>query len=71
MNFGGKILTCGLPRNDLFFRRDDKLLAKVRNFLHVPPSNKIVMYAPTDVCTFDAVKILDALQKNSAVNGRF
>ena len=71
LNFGGKILTCGLPRNDLFFRRDDKLLAKVRNFLHVPPSNKIVMYAPTDVCTFDAVKILDALQKNSAVNGRF
>ena len=62
-NYAGKILTCGLPRNDLFFRRDDKFTAKIRKTLNVPRFSKIVMYAPTDVCNFDAKKLLDVLEK--------
>ena len=69
--YTGEILNVGLPRNDIFFRRDDDLVVRVRKTLHVPPENKIAMYAPTfrddkstsDVYKFDAEKFLDALRK--------
>ena len=69
--YTGEILNVGLPRNDIFFRRDDELVARVRKNLNVPPENKIAMYAPTfrddknsaAVYKFDAKKFLDALQK--------
>ena len=72
MYYDGEILKCGVPRDDIFFRHDAELIARVRNSLNVPPENKIVMYAPTfrndprvmaDACKFDAEKLLDALQK--------
>ena len=72
MWYDGEILPCGLPRNDIFFRRDEKLIAQVKQLLGVPPENKIVMYAPTfrddvavtaEVCRLDAKKLLAALKK--------
>ena len=70
--YDGEILTCGLPRNDILFHRDENLIAQVRQSLNVPPENKIVMYAPTfrndvavtaEVCRLDAKKLLAALKK--------
>lgn len=67
--YDGEILKCGLPRNDIFFRRDDKLAARIKKFLNVPRFNKIVLYAPTHRdnpatdSTFDAKKILASLSK--------
>lgn len=71
MWYDGEILKCGLPRNDIYFRHDEKLVARIMNALHIPPENKIVMYAPTfrddysatDVYKFDTQKVLDALTK--------
>ena len=69
-NYTGKILTCGLPCNDIFFLRDDKFTAKIRKSLNVPRFSKVVMYAPTirenssaDVYSFDARKILNVLEE--------
>ena len=68
--YDGEILKCGLPRNDIFFRRDDKLVARLKKNLNVPRFNKVVLYAPTrrdkpasDVCSFDAKKLLDVLEE--------
>jgi len=70
--YDGEILKIGLPRNDLFFKRDEKLIARVRKDLNIPPSNKIIMYAPTfrdnvknilDVYRFDMKKLLNVMQR--------
>lgn len=68
--YSGEILKCGLPRNDIFFRRDEKLIARIRQRLNIPPTNKIVMYAPTfrdnpevtaEVCRFDTRRLLNVM----------
>ena len=70
--YDGEILKSGLPRNDIFFNRDEKLIAQVRAALKIPPENKIVMYAPTfrdnvatlaDIYEFDKKKLFDVLNK--------
>ena len=68
--YDGEILKCGLPRNDIFFSRDDKLVTRLKKILNVPRFNKVVLYAPTrrdkpapDVYNFDAKKLLDVLEK--------
>ena len=47
--YQGKVLECGLPRNDIFF--DDlkkaEILEKVKRILNISSCTKIVMYAPT------------------------
>ena len=72
MWYNGEILKCGLPRNDIFFRRDEKLIAQVRQRLNIPPANRIVMYAPTfrnepaameQAYSLDKKKLLDAFRK--------
>lgn len=67
--YSGEILKCGLPRNDIFFRRDEKLAARVKKNLGVPRFSKIVLYAPThrdnasaDIYRLNVKKILDALE---------
>lgn len=70
--YDGEILRCGLPRNDIFFRHDEKLTAQVRQALNVPTTNKVVMYAPTfrdnlavmmDVCRLDTQRLLEVMRK--------
>lgn len=68
--YDGEILKCGLPRNDIFFRRDDKLVARLKKSLNVPHFDKVVLYAPThrdkpapDVYSLDAKKLLDVLEE--------
>ena len=70
--YGGEIMKCGLPRNDIFFRRNDELITRIRAALNVPAKNKLIMYAPTfrdnpatfaDVYNFDAKKLLKAVEK--------
>ena len=45
--YSGKVLTCGLPRNDLFFyaTRDD--VKRIREKLCLPEDVRCLMYAPT------------------------
>lgn len=42
-----EILSCGTPRNDIFFRDSGEIPGKVRSALGLEPSRNLVLYAPT------------------------
>ncbi len=63
-------LECGLPRNDIFFKKDDELAAKIKKRIGVDPEFRIVLYAPTfrqgiNKSTFelDLEKVIQALSE--------
>lgn len=43
----GKILEVGHPRNDIFFKENSHIKAKVYEYFNIPTNKKIVLYAPT------------------------
>ncbi len=43
----GKILRLGHPRNDIFFRKNEKLKQKIFNILGIDLDDKILIYVPT------------------------
>ena len=44
----GKILECGMPRNDILINKNmDSINQKVRSLLQIPADHKILIYAPT------------------------
>lgn len=43
--YDGKILECGLPRNDIFFKKNDR--NKILRQYGIPTNKKILIYAPT------------------------
>ena len=45
--YRGKVLECGLPRNDDLLKPDAAVSAKVRQALGIPQNAKILLYAPT------------------------
>lgn len=45
--YQGPVLECGTPRDDLFFRKDDRVKEKVCNNYGILGEQKIVLYAPT------------------------
>lgn len=45
MGYNGRILDCGSPRNDLFFRNNN--VANIKKKLGIDNKTKIVLYAPT------------------------
>ena len=62
----------GLPRNDIFFRRNDELIMRIKAALNVSAKNKLIMYAPTfrdnpavfaDVYNFDSKRLLKVVEK--------
>lgn len=74
--YKGEILKCGMPRNDIFFRKTSDILNKVRDYYHIPMSEGIVFYAPTyrgsilkskhnwfRENVFDIPRLLDVLEK--------
>ena len=72
MYYDGEILKCGLPRNDLFFQRDEKLIAQIRQVSGIPEGNKVIMYAPTfrndpaataAACRLDTQRLLKVMRK--------
>ncbi len=73
--FHGKVLECGLPRNDVFFNADLKHEAtiKVHEFFDIPLDVNIVMYGPTHRdagFVFDAYNI-DFVHLENALSQRF
>ena len=46
-HYYGKILSSGLPRNDILFNRLDKRIIKIKESLGLPLRKKIILYAPT------------------------
>ncbi len=70
--YDGKILTCGFPRNDLFFRADEATVQRIRSRLGIPPNAKCLMYAPTfrDSETYNPYD-LDVQAALSAATKRF
>ena len=65
-----EILECGFPRNDIFFRDNTSVNAKVREFFGIDKNSKIVMYAPTfrdndsaDIYRLDTERLLSAFNK--------
>ena len=46
-NYKGEILKSGYPRNDIFFKKNDDLIAKVKSALGIKQDEKIVVFAPT------------------------
>ena len=45
--YKGEIIPCGLPRNDLFFSKNEEINQKVRRDLQIRNKKKLVLYAPT------------------------
>ena len=45
--FGGKVLECGFPRNDVLLEEHPELVRKVREALKLPQEKKLLLYAPT------------------------
>ncbi|BCJ96279.1 hypothetical protein acsn021_38480 [Anaerocolumna cellulosilytica] len=45
--YGGEILECGSPRNDILLNVKETVLQKVRQSLGIKPEERIVIYAPT------------------------
>ena len=47
--YQGEVLSCGLPRQDIFFKPDaiPSISKKVKSSLHIQVQNKILLYAPT------------------------
>lgn len=45
--YGGEILECGCPRNDIVFARDKKIQEKVHDYYGIEKKTKICLYAPT------------------------
>lgn len=42
-----KFWECGMPRNDVFFKKQPDLIKKVKGNYHIPEGANIVLYAPT------------------------
>ena len=66
----GRILECGHPRNDIFFKNTTQVKEKVYNELHISANKKIVLYAPTfrtknDISHYDIdfKRIIEAMKK--------
>ncbi|GAB2931950.1 CDP-glycerol glycerophosphotransferase family protein [Streptomyces sp. NPDC059171] len=46
--YGGEVLECGYPRNDLLYASDrSKVAAAVRERLAIPEGRRVILYAPT------------------------
>lgn len=45
--YGGEVLECGFPRNDILFGEHPELVKKVRDALGLPEQKKLLLYAPT------------------------
>ena len=45
--FAGDVIKCGLPRNDILFKRNDHIPKKVRDYFDIGGNKKLVLYAPT------------------------
>lgn len=45
--FNGNILECGMPRNDVFFKKNHNISIKVKKHFGINENKKIVLYAPT------------------------
>lgn len=69
MRYKGEILRCGSPRNDLFFKNNEKEIADIKKKLNLSLSAKIIIFAPTFRGHGDGVeplnfsKLIDALEK--------
>ncbi|MFC4620083.1 CDP-glycerol glycerophosphotransferase family protein [Camelliibacillus cellulosilyticus] len=45
--YSGEIMTCGTPRNDLFFQRSDSVRKRIFDRLGLSRQVKVMLYAPT------------------------
>jgi len=45
--YNGPIWKCGYPMNDILFTERTPVAEKVKSILHIPATNKILLYAPT------------------------
>ena len=45
--YGGQVLECGFPRNDILAGKHPELVRRVRQALGVPSAKKLLLYAPT------------------------
>lgn len=72
VNNQSKILSSGLPRNDLFFKECPQIVRKVKDYFNLDYNKKIILYAPTYRETY--AEDLDNLDINkiiSVCNQRF
>ena len=71
-DYKGEVISCGYPRQDLFFKPNDDLAKKVRKSIGIPSNAKIILYAPTfrnqnpqplDVYQLNFQKLLSLFEK--------
>lgn len=50
LDYKGEIMSCGCPRNDIFWSNDEKILEiknKIHKFFNIPEDSLMVLFAPT------------------------
>lgn len=78
--YSGDIVKTGLPRNDIFFQKNEDIIQKVKAFYHIKKDTEIILYAPTfrtyvgpkkqfNVCSFNLKKVISAFENK--FNKRF
>lgn len=45
--FEEEVLEMGYPINDIFFRKNEKVISEIKDRLEIPQDKKIILYAPT------------------------
>ena len=70
--YDGEILESGIPRTDILFNAEQSLIDRVKSHFGVPPTNRIMLYAPTfrdkpednlSACRLDFDRLLKMLKK--------
>lgn len=68
MGYNGKILNSGMPRNDIFFLKNEEKIKSIKEKLNLSLNDKIILYAPTFKGTEHNAKSLD--EKSELLNVR-
>jgi len=70
-NYRGKILSCGMPRNTIFYNNTGTR-ERVENKLNIPKNARIILYAPTSVSYISkGFKLLDIAMLLNSLKEKF
>lgn len=56
--YNGEIIECGMPRNDILFKDNPKIIEKIKAHFGINEEKKIVLYAPTHRNTDNSLEFL-------------
>ena len=67
--FKGRVIECGMPRNDILLYKSDQLISDIKHKLNIAQNSHCVIYAPTFRKDTDYRFELDPVQTINALKG--